>query len=193
MMAPNQPYEPPPGALPGQQKTNGLAVASLVLGILWVWWIGSVLAVIFGHVALSQIKKTGAAGRGLAVAGLVLGYIGIAAALLVGVIVLAAGNDTDTNSGAPAPQESISTVGPGKKSSPSFPGDGTFRVPQDVKPGSYRTPGGDVCYWARLRNLSGDFESILANGNPTGPTTVTIRSTDKGFETSGCGDWQKVG
>jgi hypothetical protein len=92
MVPPSQPYGPPPGAPPTQQKTNGLAVASLILGILWVWWVGSVLAVIFGHVALAQIKRTGAAGRGLAVAGLALGYVGIASALLVGVIVLAAGN-----------------------------------------------------------------------------------------------------
>ncbi|HEU5160514.1 MAG TPA: DUF4190 domain-containing protein [Streptosporangiaceae bacterium] len=192
-MSTSQPYGPPPGAPPSQQKTNGLAVASLILGILWVWWVGSVLAVIFGHVALSQIKKTGAAGRGLAVAGLVLGYIGIGIALLVSVVMLAPGNGDNTDSGAPAPQESMSTVGPASKPSQSIPGDGTFRVPQDVQPGTYRTPGGEPCYWARLRNLSGDLDSILANGNPTGPTTVTIRSTDKGFETTGCDDWQKVG
>lgn len=55
---------------------NGLAVASLVLGIVWIFWIGSVLAVIFGHVALSQLKE-GGSGKGLAVAGLTLGYVGI--------------------------------------------------------------------------------------------------------------------
>jgi hypothetical protein len=49
-------------------------------------------------------------------------------------------------------------------------GDGAFRVPQEVKPGTYRTGGdaGGNCYWARLRNLSGDLESIAANGNVTG-------------------------
>ena len=52
--------------------TNGLAIASLVLGILWVYWIGSILAVVFGHIALGQIKRTGAGGRGLAIAGLIL-------------------------------------------------------------------------------------------------------------------------
>lgn len=61
-----------------QRGTNGLAIASMVLGILWVWWIGSVLAVVFGHIALGQIKRTGQGGRGMAIAGLVLGYIGIA-------------------------------------------------------------------------------------------------------------------
>jgi hypothetical protein len=63
--------------------TNGLAVASLVLGIIWLYWLGSILAVIFGHVALSQIARSGQNGRGLAIAGLVLGWIG------VGVLVIA--------------------------------------------------------------------------------------------------------
>jgi hypothetical protein len=63
--------------------TNGLAIAALVLGILWLYWVGSILAVIFGHIALSQIRHTGQRGRGLAIAGLVLGYVGLALFLLV--------------------------------------------------------------------------------------------------------------
>src|SRR3954468_23245483 len=46
-----QPYVAYPPA-----ATNGLAVASLVASFFWVAWFGSFLAVIFGHVALSQIK-----------------------------------------------------------------------------------------------------------------------------------------
>jgi hypothetical protein len=65
--------------------TNGYAIASLVLGILWLFWIGSVLAVIFGHIALNQVHRNGQSGRGLAIAGLVLGYIGLAL-FVVGVI-----------------------------------------------------------------------------------------------------------
>src|SRR5262249_29300948 len=89
---------PPQMAYPGgstvyvvQQKTNGLAIASMVLGIVWVYWIGSILAVVFGHVALSQIKKSGDAqrGRGMAIAGLVLGYVGVAILLLVVVAAIA--------------------------------------------------------------------------------------------------------
>jgi hypothetical protein len=51
----------------------------MILGILWICYIGSVLAIIFGHVALSQIKKSGdtQGGKGMAIAGLVLGYLGI--------------------------------------------------------------------------------------------------------------------
>ncbi|MEA2442170.1 MAG: hypothetical protein QOH76_3594 [Thermoleophilaceae bacterium] len=61
-------------------ETNGLAVASLVAGVLWVVWLGSFLAVAFGHTALSQIKQSGGrqTGTGLAIAGLVMGYLGVA-------------------------------------------------------------------------------------------------------------------
>lgn len=58
--------------------TNSLAVVSLVSGILaWVLcpFVGAVVAVITGHVARSQIRTTGEAGGGMAVAGLVLGYV----------------------------------------------------------------------------------------------------------------------
>lgn len=43
---------------------------------------GGLLAVIFGHVALSQIKHSGEDGRGLAIAGLVIGYIGVGLTIL---------------------------------------------------------------------------------------------------------------
>jgi len=89
-----QPYQqyqyPPQGYVPWQQqaptKTSGLAVASMVLGIVWVYWIGAVLAVIFGHIALSQIKRDPQIqGRGMAIAGVVLGYVwlGILALILM--------------------------------------------------------------------------------------------------------------
>jgi len=65
-------------------STNGFAIASIVLGVVWMWWLGSVLALVFGHVALKQIARTGGAqgGRGMAIAGLVLGYLGVATLLL---------------------------------------------------------------------------------------------------------------
>jgi Domain of unknown function (DUF4190) len=90
-------YPPAPGywqqpgypAMPQQRTTDGLAIASMVLGIVWVWWIGSILAVIFGHIALRRIAREGKAGRGMAIAGLVLGYVGVgilALLIIVGVI-----------------------------------------------------------------------------------------------------------
>jgi hypothetical protein len=69
-------------------RYNGLAIASMVLGILWIWWIGSILAIVFGFVALNQIKNSDGAqtGRGMAIAGLVLGFIGLGTILFFFVI-----------------------------------------------------------------------------------------------------------
>jgi Domain of unknown function (DUF4190) len=54
-----------------------MAVASLVCSLFgWVClFIGAILGVIFGFVALSQIKRSGQRGRGLAIAGIVIGSI----------------------------------------------------------------------------------------------------------------------
>ena len=81
--APPSPYYAGPQYV--AQTTNGLAVASLIAGFLWMGWLGSVLAVIFGHIALGQINRSGGreGGSGLAIAGLVLGYMGVATLLLV--------------------------------------------------------------------------------------------------------------
>jgi general secretion pathway protein G len=68
-----------------EKKYNGFAIASMVLGIagLVIGWlilfIPSILAVIFGHISLSQIKRSQQklAGNGMAIAGLITGYIGL--------------------------------------------------------------------------------------------------------------------
>lgn len=59
-------------------KTNVLAIVSLVASIVGFGLVG----VITGHIGLNQIKQTGEQGRGLAIAGLVIGYISIAFVLL---------------------------------------------------------------------------------------------------------------
>jgi uncharacterized protein DUF4190 len=95
-MAPT-PYGPPRGAPYGYspyaptQGTNGLAIASLVLGIIWIYWIGSVLALIFGFIALGQINQSGGrqGGRGLAVAGIICAFAWIAL-LVIAIIAVAA-------------------------------------------------------------------------------------------------------
>jgi hypothetical protein len=66
-------------------ETNDLAIASLVAGLLWVAWLGSLVAVVLGHVALKQIKQSGGrqTGSGLAIAGLVMGYLGVGTFALI--------------------------------------------------------------------------------------------------------------
>jgi hypothetical protein len=61
----------------------GFAIASMVLGIVWLNGLGAVLALIFGYMAKRQIRVTGQRGDGMATAGIVLGWVGIAGAILV--------------------------------------------------------------------------------------------------------------
>lgn len=63
--------------------TSGLAIASLVLSILWLGGIGSLLAIVFAAVALKQINESRGQkkGAGLAIAGLVIGCLGTVATL----------------------------------------------------------------------------------------------------------------
>lgn len=76
---PQYPNYPQYAWQPPNPTTNGMAIASLVLGILWLYWIGSVLAIIFGYMARRQIGESGGReqGGGLATAGIVLGWIGV--------------------------------------------------------------------------------------------------------------------
>ena len=61
-------------------RTNGMAIAAMVLGIVWIYGIGSILALVFGYSAKRQIDGSGGreSGRGMAVAGIVLGWVGVA-------------------------------------------------------------------------------------------------------------------
>jgi hypothetical protein len=72
---------PPPG--PPRRRTDGFAIASLVLGILG----GTILSIVFGFVALSRIKRSSGrkGGRGLAIAGISLGFLWLA---LIAVLVV---------------------------------------------------------------------------------------------------------
>lgn len=77
-----------PGYPPSSGRTNGMAIASLVTGLIGLLLCGvtAILGVIFGHVSLSQIKRTGEDGRGMAIAGLVISYFSIAAWVLFAIL-----------------------------------------------------------------------------------------------------------
>jgi len=79
------PASPPMGYpfVPQNQKTNGLAIASLVLGIVWVGGVGALLAIIFGFIGRKKIAESNGqqTGGGLALAGIILGFIGILGAI----------------------------------------------------------------------------------------------------------------
>lgn len=72
------------GVAPQQQKTNTLAIVALV-GSFFV----SLVGIICGHIALKQIKETGEQGRGLALAGLIIGYVALAFTIIYIIIAVA--------------------------------------------------------------------------------------------------------
>ncbi len=82
-------------------RINGLAIASMVCGIVWIYWLGSILALVFGYVAKSQIDKSQGreTGRGMAIAGIVLGWVGVAfLTLFILLMVLSAATSDPTTS-----------------------------------------------------------------------------------------------
>lgn len=109
--APPPPPAPPAGEVASQTEqpqpgmphlippppTSGFAIASMVCGIIslplcWVWALAGIPAVIFGHMAIKSIKKseTPIEGRGMAIAGLVTGYLAILfQVIFIGIIVFA--------------------------------------------------------------------------------------------------------
>jgi hypothetical protein len=89
-MSQQMPVQEPQGAFISRsaRPSSGFAVASLVLGILGVIFlrvIGPILALVFGYVGRSRIKSSGGreGGSGMAIAGIVLGWVGIGIDLLI--------------------------------------------------------------------------------------------------------------
>ena len=98
--APTPPLTPPP--MPPQvpktktKKTNGLAVASLILGIgafTFLPFIGAILALIFGMIARGDIKRSGGekSGSGMATAGITLGVLGLILPIIAAAVVIPVG------------------------------------------------------------------------------------------------------
>ena len=68
---------------------NGLAIASLACGLAQFVFgpVTAIPAIVFGHVARHQIKRTGEQGAGLALAGLILGW----ATVILGIVLIVVG------------------------------------------------------------------------------------------------------
>lgn len=74
----------------GAGSTNGLAIAALICGVCQVffWFLAGVPAIVLGHMARKQIRQTGEQGDGMALAGMILGYIGMALTVLFVIIIV---------------------------------------------------------------------------------------------------------
>ena len=79
-------------------QTNGLAIASLVLGIVWMGGVGAILALVFGYISKNQIDASQGrqGGRGMAVAGIVLGWIGTVGLFLLIALITLLGNNASS-------------------------------------------------------------------------------------------------
>jgi hypothetical protein len=78
-----------PPAVALAPKTSGLAIVSLICGLLFFIFPSAAAAVICGHISRSEIRRSRGqkTGAGMALAGLILGYIGIS---IIPVIIIAA-------------------------------------------------------------------------------------------------------
>ncbi len=86
---PSQPPYGQPGYAPYgyAPRTNTLAIVAFVLGLCgFVSGITAIGGIICGHLALSQINRTGEGGRGFALAGLIIGYALIAIGIVVAIV-----------------------------------------------------------------------------------------------------------
>jgi type II secretory pathway pseudopilin PulG len=93
---PSAPYGIPQGSYPGMgvaPSTNGLAIASFVLSLLWILGLGSLLAVILGISSRRQIRESRGTqgGDGLALAGLIIGFIGLIGSVLSVILIVVVG------------------------------------------------------------------------------------------------------
>ena len=96
-----QPYGAPAYGYSAAPRVNPLAVVALVsslVGLFVIPVIGQIVGIITGHISLKQLKTTGERGRGMALSGVLIGYISLglgilAIVLLVVILGVAGGSD----------------------------------------------------------------------------------------------------
>ena len=109
---PPYPYGPPP-------RTNALAIATLFSAFLC-----TPVAIVFGHVSLAQIRRSGEQGRGLAIAGLVIGYLltaAVVAMLLFGLLLARLGREALDSGYVAAPSTAERTTSTPPPSTAGWP------------------------------------------------------------------------
>jgi len=134
-------------------QNSGKAIASLVFGLLFFVPLAFVAAIVFGHVALSEIKRSAGRlkGEGMAIAGLVLGYLWIAS---VPVILIVAAIAIPNLLRARMAANEASAVA-------------SVRTLNTVE-ASYSADHPNVGYTCSLSDLSGLVDSKLVSGQRSG-------------------------
>jgi peptidyl-prolyl cis-trans isomerase B (cyclophilin B) len=172
------PGPPPPyGAYPPQydpygyarpRPTNGMAIASLICAFLF-----APLGIIFGHISLSQIKRTGEDGHGLAIAGLVISYLVTIASIfvLIGVILFAIVFARSVNEHL----DEWNSQYPNYTAAPQAPGN---QLPDFDPPANV---GANCAYPATTEPATRPNKPPRSGRVPTDPTRVSVSmSTDRG-------------
>ena len=167
------PVPPPPMGPPAKKKVKPLwIVLSVVGGVAALCLFGSVLIAAAG----GDTTKTAVAG---------------------GAATSAATEAPDTTEPETTEPDSPSPSPTPKKTKPAGPatsfGDGQWLVGRDIKAGTYHTAGPEddglgTCYWERDKDASGEFGSIIANDNPTGPANLTVNNGEY-VKSTGCQTW----
>ncbi|WP_406366285.1 hypothetical protein [Streptomyces sp. NBC_00645] len=136
-----------------------------------------------------------------------LGLGAVVGIVVIGAVSANGSNNGDSGSGDNGKDTSAAQHESGKKADTkkggtadkaakkvAFEGDGDFQVGSDIKPGTYRTTGNTdgMCYWARAKDASGEMDSLIANDNVSGTSYVTVKASDKLFQTKDCEDWEAV-
>ena len=164
-------YPPPPygyaAGYPGYgygqpRTTNTMAIVALVCAFVF-----APLGIVFGHLSLSQIKKTGEEGRGLALAGLIIGYLVTVLTVLIiviGIVFFAAvARDLESMDGMPRAYPDTATPGLQPAELPDF------KPPQ--------TLGSNCQYPATTEAASKPVEPPRTGRVPTDPESVSASMT----------------
>lgn len=179
-------------------------------------WITAPLALVFGILGLQRVGKGNANNRGLTWAGIILAGIGL---LFCFIYVAALSNKTPPPSITSQPRVSSAPAGVSPTTPPvtttpigcplncppaevQIAGaqaggvtDGFYEVGRDLDPGRYKTSGDSTsvmgCYYARKKDDSGDFGTIIANDIGKGPRSVTVKRGEFVEFSGGC-VWNRV-
>ena len=94
---------------------------------------------------------------------------------------------TDTPRPTNTPRPTDTPMPPTATPDPNLIQPGSYLVGTDIRPGIYKGQAGyDLfasCYWARLKDLSGSLDALLANDNGIGQFYVEVKESDYAFET----------
>jgi hypothetical protein len=98
------PFSDPAPVVASPNSVNPFAIASLVLSLIGLPFVGSILAIVFGVHAKRQIRETpgGQGGKGMASWGIALGCLGLLGAVIAGGVLLLGGSHNPTPGAAAA-------------------------------------------------------------------------------------------